>query len=126
MSKELRSLLAAAALMVFAIATAGESFAAQPPTSPPPGVPRGTGPIIYVPDHGLAYESIALGTLPFQGSFQELMAGGPTGLMTEFGLGDEGYVGGRWWLDSSEPFGVMNEGDTFFLCPLLGPGYEVE
>ena len=112
--------------MVVAIATAGESFAGQPPTTPPPGVPRGTGPVVFVTDQDLYYDTIVLGDLPFEGPFQKLEMDGPTGLQTEFGLGDADYVGGRWWVDSTEPFGEMNEGDTFFLCPLLGPGYQMQ
>jgi hypothetical protein len=49
---------------------------------------------------------------------------GPTGLQTEFGPGDPGYVGGRWWVDANGN-NQMDEGDTFFLCPLLGPGFEL-
>lgn len=82
---------------------------------------RGTGPTIYVPGQGLFYDSIALTDLPQQGDFQELEMGGPTGLQTEFGLGDVGYLGGRWWLDVNDD-DIMDGGDKYFLCPLLGPG----
>lgn len=70
---------------------------------------------------GLTYQSIAKADLPMEGPFQQLI---PTadGLVTEFGPGDQGYVGGRWWLDANGN-GHMDEGDAFFLCPLLGPGY---
>ena len=88
------------------------------------GNPHGTAEI-YVTSQGLVYESIVLGDLPMHGRFQKLEMGGPTGLQTEFGPGDQGYVGGRWWIDLNED-GEMNEGDAFFLCPLLGPGYEHE
>ena len=69
---------------------------------------------------GLTYDSIIKADLPMKGPFQQLI---PTdaGLVTEHGPGDQGYVGGRWWLDANED-GEMNEGDAFFLCPLLGPG----
>ncbi len=69
---------------------------------------------------GLTYDSIVKADLPMHGRFQQLI---PTedGLTTEFGPGDRGYVGGRWWLDVNGD-GEMNEGDAFFLCPLLGPG----
>jgi hypothetical protein len=128
MSKGLRSILAAAALMVVAIATVGESFAEKPPTSPPPGVPRGMGPQVYVESHDLVYDTIVLGDLPFKGRFQKLEPGvGPTGLQTEFGPGDQEYVGGRWWVDVNENGEMDPQGeDHYFLCPLLGPGYEVE
>ena len=46
---------------------------------------------------------------------------GPSGLQTEFGPGDPGYVGGRWWIDLNGN-GEMDPADKFFLCPLLGPG----
>jgi len=75
---------------------------------------------ITVLSTGLTYDSIPLTELPMKGRFQELI---PTdhGLTTEFGPGDQGYVGGRWWVDVNGD-GEMNEGDAFFLCPLLGPG----
>ena len=61
--------------------------------------------------------------LPQHGPFQELRPGeGPGGtLATEFGPGDPGYVGGRWWVDANGN-GEMDEGDAFFSCPLLGKG----
>lgn len=82
---------------------------------------RGDGPVIYVSSQGLYYDSIVTAkSLPMQGRFQQLI---PTadGLVTEFGPGDQAYVGGRWWVDANGD-GVMNEGDAFFSCPLLGPG----
>ena len=54
---------------------------------------------------------------------QELVPGGPTGIQTEFGPGDQGYVGGRWWMDTNGN-GEMDAEDAFFLCPLLGPGFD--
>lgn len=77
-------------------------------------------PVIYVTSQDLYYDSIALGDLPQRGDFQELTVG-VHGLETEFGPGEPGHLGGRWWLDITGD-GVMNEGDKFFLCPLLGPG----
>ena len=91
--------------------------------TPPAGAPRGTGPVIYVTGQDLVYDSIVLGPLPFQGPFQKLEATGPTGLQTEFGPGDHGYVGGRWWMDANGD-DLMDAGDVYFLCPLLGPGRE--
>ncbi|MDH3228250.1 MAG: hypothetical protein OEN55_00495 [Alphaproteobacteria bacterium] len=90
--------------------------------TPPAGAQRGTGPVIYVTGQDMAYDSIVLGPLPFQGPFQKLEAG-PTGLQTEFGPGDHGYVGGRWWLDANGD-NLMDTGDAYFLCPLLGPARE--
>ncbi len=83
---------------------------------------RGNGPVVYVTGQGLFYDSIVTADpLPFKGPFQELEMAGPSGLQTEFGPGDPGYVGGRWWIDLNGNF-EMDEGDKFFLCPLLGPG----
>ena len=87
---------------------------------------RGDGPVIYVTGQGLVYDSIVTADpLPAHGPFQKLELGGPTGLQTEFGPGDPGYVGGRWWLDLNGN-GVMDPpgegGDKYFSCPLLGPG----
>ena len=82
---------------------------------------RGDGPVIYVTSQALFFDSIVLTDLPQKGPFQLLEMAGPTGLQTEFGPGDPGYYGGRWWVDATDD-GIMNEGDAFFLCPLLGPG----
>ncbi len=82
---------------------------------------RGSGPVVYVESQGLFYDSIVLADLPQRGRFQKLEMEGPTGLSTEFGPGDQGYVGGRWWVDVNGN-GVQDSGDDFFLCPLLGPG----
>ena len=83
---------------------------------------RGTGPVVYVQSQGKFYDSIVLSDLPQYGNFQQLLPGvGPSGLATEFGPGDVGYVGGRWWVDVNEN-GSMDDEDAYFLCPLLGPG----
>lgn len=83
-------------------------------------VGRGTGPVVYVTSQALYYDSIVVTVLPQHGNFQELV---PTmnGLTTEFGPGDVGHLGGRWWIDVNSD-GIMDEGDKYFLCPLLGPG----
>jgi hypothetical protein len=84
---------------------------------------RGDGPVIYVTSQGLFYDSIVTADpLPAKGPFQQLVMDGPTGLQTEFGPGDPGYVGGRWWLDINGNY-EMDDGDRYFLCPLLGPGH---
>ena len=94
-----------------------------------PAFARGKGnphpqPVIYVTGHGLAYDSIVTADpVPMKGRFQKLEAGGPTGLQTEFGPGDQEYVGGRWWLDVDGD-GIMEAEDHFFVCPLLGPGFD--
>jgi hypothetical protein len=83
---------------------------------------RGPGPVVYVTSQGLYYDSIVVADLPAKGQFQQLIPG-PNGLETEFGPGEPGHLGGRWWIDVNSD-GVMNNGDRFFLCPLLGPGRE--
>ena len=82
---------------------------------------RGTGPVVFVTSQGLYYDSIVIvDPLPAKGNFQQLI---PTmnGLETEFGPGDVGYVGGRWWIDANMN-NMMDGGDIYFSCPLLGPG----
>jgi hypothetical protein len=81
--------------------------------------------VVYVTSQGLYYDSIVGPALSQHGPFQLLIpGGGPDGaLATEFGPGDPGYVGGRWWVDGNGN-GEMDEGDAFFSCPLLGPGRE--
>ncbi len=85
---------------------------------------RGDGPIIYVTSQDLFYDSIITADpLPLMGPCQELEMAGPSGLQTEFGPGDTGYRGGRWWIDLNDD-GEMDDGDAYFSCPLLGPGRE--
>jgi hypothetical protein len=73
--------------------------------------------MVYVSSQGLWYDTFAATeTLPPHGRFQKLEAG-----VTEFGPGDPGYLGGRWWIDD-DGNGVQDPTDTYFLCPLLGPG----
>lgn len=82
---------------------------------------RGTGPVVYVTSLGLYFDSIVVADpLPMQGRFQQLIPG-ENGLSTEYGPGQPGHLGGRWWLDLNED-GVMDASDHYFLCPLLGPG----
>jgi hypothetical protein len=76
---------------------------------------------VFVTSQGLYFDSIVLGDLPQEGLFQELEMTA-NGLQTEFGPGDPGYLGGRWWVDVNGN-DIQDEGDAFFLCPLLGPGY---
>ena len=109
--KILSSLLLLASILV----VSGQAFAKDRTTG------RGTGPVVYVTSQGLYYDSIVVADpLPPHGRFQQLV---PTehGLETEFGPGDHGHVGGRWWIDLDEN-GVMDVDDKYFLCPLLGPG----
>ena len=80
---------------------------------------RFTGPTVFVTSQGLYYDSIVLTDLPMNGDFQLLDT--KDGLSTEFGPGDEGYLGGRWWIDVNGDM-EMDADDKFFMCPLLGPG----
>jgi hypothetical protein len=90
---------------------------------------RGDGPVIYVTSQNLYYDSIVTADpLPPHGPFQQLFPPltnpylpGFDKLSTEYGPGNTGYVGGRWWVDIDGD-GEMNAGDHFFSCPLLGPG----
>ena len=86
------------------------------------GKGRGSGPIIYVTSQDLYFDSIVRTDLPPEGPFQLLI---PTdeGLETEFGPGDVGYLGGRWWIDVNGD-GMQDSGDKYFMCPLLPPGRE--
>jgi len=82
---------------------------------------RGTGPIIFVTSQGLYFDSIVVvDPLPMKGNFQQLVPD-MNGLSTEFGPGDVGHLGGRWWVDVNTDE-MMDAGDHYFLCPLLGPG----
>jgi hypothetical protein len=72
---------------------------------------------VYVTGQGLWYDTfVSASSLPMQGRFQKL-----EGNTTEFGPGDPGYLGGRWWIDDNGN-NMQDEGDTFLLCPLLPPG----
>jgi hypothetical protein len=78
--------------------------------------PRATG-VVFVSSQGLYYDTFVVkDPLPMQGPFQLLENG-----VTEFGPGDPGYLGGRWWEDLNQN-GQQDAGDHFFLCPLLPPG----
>jgi hypothetical protein len=75
--------------------------------------------VVYVTSQGLFYDTFVVkDPLPFEGRFQLLTAG-----ETEFGPGQPGYLGGRWWEDLNED-GIQDAGDHYFLCPLLPPGRE--
>jgi hypothetical protein len=72
---------------------------------------------VYVTSQGLYYDTFVVkDPLPFHGRFQLLENG-----QTEFGPGQPGYLGGRWWEDLNGN-GTQDAGDHFFLCPLLPPG----
>ena len=85
----------------------------------PAAANRGNGALgaVYVTSQGLYYDTfVTVDPLPFHGKFQKLENG-----TTEFGPGDPGYLGGRWWEDFNGN-GEMDADDHYFLCPLLGPG----
>lgn len=76
---------------------------------------------VYVSSQGLYYDTfVSAEELPPHGEFQALEDG-----VTEFGPGDPGYLGGRWWIDSNGN-GMQDAGDTYLLCPLLPPGRATE
>lgn len=76
---------------------------------------------IYVESQGLYYDTFKTTDLPPKGMFQRLFPAAANGPTTMYGPGDAGYVGGRWWIDTNND-GVMDDMDTYFSCPLLGPG----
>jgi hypothetical protein len=98
-------------VLILALALAVPAFAK--------GGRAGSTGVVYVTSQNLYYDTfVTVDPLPMQGRFQLLVDG-----TTEFGPGDPGYLGGRWWEDLNGN-GVQDEGDHFFLCPLLGPGRE--
>jgi len=83
---------------------------------------RGNGALgeVYVSSQGLYYDTfVSAEVLPNEGPFQKLENG-----VTEYGPGDPGYLGGRWWIDNPDEgeVGYPDDADTFLLCPLLPPG----
>jgi hypothetical protein len=96
------------------------TYAGRP--DPLPG--RGNGAIgeVYVTSQGLYYDTfVTVDPLPYKGRFQRLYNG-----QTEFGPGDPGYLGGRWWVDDGDNVMEPPEDgeDSYILCPLLPPGRE--
>jgi hypothetical protein len=88
---------------------------------------RGNGPVVFVRSQELYYDSIITADpLPRKGKFQRLFHpdfDDVDQLETEYGPGDPGHRGGRWWVDVNQN-GEQDDGDHFFSCPLLGPGRE--
>jgi hypothetical protein len=81
----------------------------------------GSAGAVYVTSQGLYYDTfVAQDPLPMEGKFQKIANG-----ETMYGPGDPGYLGGRWW-DDVNGNDIQDEGDHFFLCPLLGPGRETK
>lgn len=76
--------------------------------------------VVYVRSQGLYYDTfVSANPLPNKGPFQKLEDG-----VTDFGPGDPGYLGGRWWIDNGD--GIRGDEDTFLLCPLLPPGRDTK
>jgi hypothetical protein len=74
--------------------------------------------VVYVTSQGLYYDTFASqDPLPSTSGPFQLLANG----QTEFGPGDPGYRGGRWWVDTNGN-SIQDATDHYFLCPLLGPG----
>src|SRR5438105_4913762 len=64
---------------------------------------------VYVTSQGLYYDTFVTNDLlPTDGPFQLLTNG-----QTEFGPGQPGYLGGRWWEDLNGD-GIQDAGDHFF------------
>src|SRR5215212_2746428 len=106
MSRKVRSVVIVVLMLVSATTVVAEK-----------GGRAGSTGVVYVASQGLYYDTfVAVDPLPMEGPFQLLEDG-----VTEFGPGDPGYLGGRWWEDLNGN-GVQDEGDHFFHCPLLGPG----
>ncbi len=102
------------ALAMFLLSSVGQANA----TTPDKPLPRVA---VYVESQGLCYDSVVTAqNMPPQGPFQLLAEDAVnhcgSGLKTEFGPGDPGYLGGRWVMNTAS-------GPVYFLCPLLGPGY---
>jgi hypothetical protein len=116
---KLNKLICTAAVVSTALLINTNAFAKERET----GRGHADSPIVYVTSQGLYYDSIVVADpLPMKGNFQQLIPG-MNGLETEYGPGEPGHLGGRWWIDLNED-GVMDADDKFFLCPLLGPGRE--
>jgi hypothetical protein len=86
-------------------------------TVPGPEASRSHPPVIFVVSQGLFFNTCAVKqSLPLQGDFQLLI-----NARTLFGPGQPGFLNGRWWEDLNGD-GIQDQGDHFFLCPLLLPG----
>jgi hypothetical protein len=106
-----------------AIGAPSSPATAAPVSTEAAGGRRASAGVIHVTGQGLYFDTFVVkDPLPMKGPFQPLFPSETGGISeTPFGPGDPGYLGGRWWVDT-DTNGVQNEGDHFFLCPLLGPG----
>lgn len=110
-------LICTAAVVSAALLMNTSAFAKERET----GRGNGEAPVVFVTSQGLYYDSIVVADpLPMKGNFQQLIPD-MNGLSTEYGPGQPGHLGGRWWIDLNVN-GEMDAEDKFFLCPLLGPG----
>ena len=100
------------------IAVGGTASGASQPTAVSPSRFGDRTPgVVFVTSQDLYYDTFVVkDPLPMNGRFQLLTNG-----QTEFGPGQPGYLGGRWWEDSNGN-GTQDTEDHFFLCPLLPPG----
>jgi len=115
--------------------TAPSSVMSTPDAGPPAAMSAATGSqdtaasssrfgkrtpgVIFVTSQELYYDTFVVkDPLPMKGRFQLLTEG-----ETEFGPGQPGYLGGRWWEDLNGD-GIQDPADHYFLCPLLPPGRE--
>jgi hypothetical protein len=97
--------------------TGTESGGSQQTAVSPSRFGNRTPGVVYVTSQGLYFDTFVVkDPLPMKGRFQPLANG-----QTEFGPGQPGYLGGRWWEDSNGN-GIQDAEDHFFLCPLLPPG----
>lgn len=115
-----QKVIAAALATALAVAMAATAYAGRGHRD----IGRGHGAlgVVYVESQGLYYDTfVPVEVLPHHGRFQQLvpMEGQPS--HTEFGPGEPGYVGGRWWVDVNQN-GIQDDHDMYLLCPLLPPG----
>ena len=89
----------------------------HPSTASPARFGNRTPGVVFVTSQGLYYDTFVVkDPLPMQGRFQLISNG-----ETQFGPGQDGYLGGRWWEDLNDD-GIQDADDHYFLCPLLPPG----
>ena len=101
------------------IAAASNTADSSTTTASPTRFGSRTPGMVFVTSQELYYDTFVVkDPLPMHGPFQLLTDG-----VTEFGPGQPGYKGGRWWEDLNGN-GIQDAGDHFFLCPLLPPGRE--
>ena len=110
----MRRVMTVFAAFALSVALAAPALAGGPPPRDDDG--NRVRVTVIVDSTGLEYDSIVGPSLPANGPFQELYVGMDGNLHTEFGPGDQGYVGGRWKMQ-------MEDGSyVYFSCPLLGNG----